>query len=36
VYFDGREVLPLPYRDLGNGNVRAELEAEDPPTGWTP
>lgn len=36
VYFDGREVLPLPYRDLGNGKVRAELEADDPPTGWTP
>lgn len=36
VYFDGREVLPLPYRDLGNGTVRAELEADDPPTGWTP
>ena len=36
VYFDGKEVLPLPYRDLQNGSVRAELEAEDPPTGWTP
>ncbi|MCS6992651.1 MAG: hypothetical protein N2117_02720 [Anaerolineales bacterium] len=36
VYFDGREIFPLPFRDLGNGKVRAELEADDPATGWTP
>ncbi|PWH11769.1 MAG: hypothetical protein DDG60_16465 [Anaerolineae bacterium] len=36
VYFDGQNILPLAYVDLGNGNVRAELEADDPSTGWTP
>ncbi len=36
VYFNGKEILPLRYDDLGNGNVRAELEADDPSTGWTP
>ncbi len=36
VYFDGKEILPLLYRDLGNGNVRAELDADDPATGWNP
>jgi hypothetical protein len=36
VYFNGQEILPLRYDDLGNGNVRAELGVDDPPTGWTP
>lgn len=36
VYFDGKDIAPLSYTDLGNGNVRAELEADDPATGWTP
>lgn len=36
VYFDGKDIFPLSYTDLGNGNVRAELEADDPATGWTP
>ncbi len=36
VYFNGKEILPLRYDDLGNGNVRAELGVDDPPTGWTP
>jgi len=36
VYFDGTDVFPLPFTDLGNGNVRAELEADDPAAGWVP
>lgn len=36
VYFDGTDVFFLPYTDLGNGNVRAELDADDPAAGWTP
>lgn len=36
VYFDGREILPLAYTDLGNGSVTAELTADDPAAGWTP
>jgi len=36
VYFDGKDVLLLPYADLGNGNVRAELSADDPGVGWSP
>ncbi len=35
VYFDGKDVLPLAYRDLGNNLVAAELEADDPGVGWT-
>lgn len=36
VYFDGKDIFPLTYIDLGNGHVRAELEADDPSAGWTP
>lgn len=35
VYFDGTDVLPLAYRDLGNNIVAADLEADDPGIGWT-
>lgn len=34
VYFDGTDVLPLPYRDVGNNLVAADLEADDPGVGW--
>lgn len=34
VYFDGKDVLLLPYRDLGNNRVEADLDELDPPAGW--
>jgi len=37
VYFDGTNILPFPkVTDLGNDKVQAELEADDPATGWVP
>lgn len=35
VYFDGKDVLLLPYRELGNNRVEADLDELDPPIGWT-
>jgi hypothetical protein len=34
VYFNGKDVLLLPYRDLEGNRVEADLEADDPAAGW--